>query len=721
MRPPTKRTRTPTEQDPSDDPSQPTPSSPPPAAPTTRRTTSTTHVPAPARPIPTRSTTTITRSTRGSFGLSHGSMPNVLGGPRASGSGGGGGMLLRTQSTPAIVSPTQVKAWASAAAGGSGGRAGKGDDGPEEMAGPSGRRFGKGKENIPPKREEEENEEGSRKRIRVARTSTGGRGRSGSVMSVRSESSGRHASLAPSTSFTDFSRPSGLPSPSPSPSSATTASFGSSSSDDVEKTPTKARATPRRKPPTTAGTGLPTPPPSSPSSSQETAVEQATDGIEHVHIEEERKTNPYKILKSYLRLSSVSTGTEQVIVGRAEEKEILHAYLGTEVVPVPGMYVSGPPGTGKTALVTALGREMACRGWQVVELGCMGLKVADMWKSLGAELGCGKDEKQVREWIEREGAQTFIILDEIDSLLPPSPALPPPATSHLLSKLFSLPLASPTIKLVAISNTLDLTLRARLVLPDGIQPQILPFKAYGSTEMTSIVAVRTQDYQVKVDTKAVELLARKVEAQNGDLRMCLGVLSSAVTLAENEYLKRLLTHPDLPLVKVSLPHILKAFTSHTQQLKAAAGSTTTSTSTTGKKIRSVPLQGKLVLVAMLVAKAKLTSTVAFTTTTLYNVYAEILSHKTSPIRPASESDYRDLLSNLEVLGLIACLKGKAGQASKIEWCVREDEIKDGLGLGMELGSGGLAEEEVGKIWEREWAKLERAARTAEAAPINVEL
>ena len=253
---------------------------------------------------------------------------------------------------------------------------------------------------------------------------------------------------------------------------------------------------------------------------------------------------------------------------------------------------------------------------------------------------------------------------------------------------------------------------------------------------------------VKVDAKALELLTKKVGAQNGDLRMCLGVLASAVSLAETEWLKKTLIADSIPYIKVSVPHAIKAFNSHTQQLRAAAGSMTASTSSTGKKIRSVPLQGKMVLISILVylsrtraglpgcptiSPTKSMSLEALSVASLYATYAHILSHHTSPFPAASESDYRDLLSNLEVLGLISLTttigpsgmsrssSGTTGRTrhnsgiSKIELCAREEEVKDGLGL--DASGKGSAEEEVSKVWEREDAKVQRAREKAAASAI----
>ncbi|KAK8847481.1 hypothetical protein IAR55_005339 [Kwoniella newhampshirensis] len=731
-------------------------------------------------------------------------LPGPSPAPSSSGSSSGrGGMLLRTQSTPTIASPTQLKA-STAAAGGGSGSTPKGGDGDMGLGGSGGRRFGKGKENIPPKKEDDREEGSSRKRLRVGSRgsysgSAGGRGRSGSVASVRSETtgSGRHSSLAPSSSASSIGSWGGarLPSPSPSQASFSAQSVETATSadpldllkdDDVDdfdldRTPTKARPVTRRM---ATGVFPPTPPPSSPSL-REVDIDSAAARVGLIRMQTDRseswedtdvemdggdskvKMNNYKQLKAFLRLSSTTAGAtvDQSIVGRDEEKTLLRAYLTHNDEKDVGMYVSGPPGTGKTALVTALGRQMTMEGWKVVELGCMGLKLADVWRRIGEELQCGNSEKDVKEYISQDTVKIFIILDEVDSLMPPPPSIAPPATSHLLTKLFSLPLSSSTTKLVAISNTLDLTLRARLVLPDSLQPQVLPFKAYGATDMTSIINARLASASVdgvKVDPTAVVLLGRKVEAQNGDLRMCLGVLGSAVTLAEAEWIKKLsiaaLSGEDkvVPMTKVAVGHIMKALTSYTQQLRAAAGSSTGgNVSATSKKIRSVQLQGKMVLMSMLVflsrvraglngcpaigngavtpptTPSKTPQTADITISNLYATYSHILSNVNSPFPPAAESDYRDLLGNLETLGLVsvassglmsrshsASSRGKSGSAGKVELCVREEEVREGLGL-LEGQSKGIAEEEVKRVWEREEGKVKRVKdKMAQASAVT---
>lgn len=184
---------------------------------------------------------------------------------------------------------------------------------------------------------------------------------------------------------------------------------------EIEKTPTKAR--PRAKAAARIDP-LPTPPPSSP-----TEMTEAVKRMELVRMQSDasittntsitsddtRPGNPYKYLKSFLRLSSSSnanasneaSSASDEIIGRAPEKHLLKTYLSSVEREV-GMYISGPPGTGKTALVTAMGRDLGRQKWNTVELGCMGLKTSDMWKRLaeGLGLGSGGTETEVMSHLE---------------------------------------------------------------------------------------------------------------------------------------------------------------------------------------------------------------------------------------------------------------------------------------------------------------------------------
>lgn len=186
---------------------------------------------------------------------------------------------------------------------------------------------------------------------------------------------------------------------------------------DNDKTPTKK---PRAR---SARYQMPTPPLSSPTEMTDAVkrmelVRMQSDAsinsiatessITSATSDDTRPSNPYKYLKSFLRLSSSSASdeTDRIIVGRAPEKHVLKQYLASQEAEV-GMYISGPPGTGKTALVTAMGRDLRFgrqdgqgQAWNVVEVGCMGLKPVDMWKRLAEGLACGGSESEVKAHIQ---------------------------------------------------------------------------------------------------------------------------------------------------------------------------------------------------------------------------------------------------------------------------------------------------------------------------------
>jgi cell division control protein 6 len=232
-------------------------------------------------------------------------------------------------------------------------------------------------------------------------------------------------SVAPSTSGSFGGRRPSRVSPSPSLSSTTSYSFDSATTAssatpfdpiDHDKTPTKRPISSRRT------RTLPTPPSSSPLFNadeievdstaqrfglvrmQSDTTEGDTDGCYDTETDEDvplKKKNPYKILKSFLRLSG-----DQEVVGREEEKNALMEYLNKGNEEDVGVYISGPPGTGKTATVTSIGRGLRKQGWEVVELGCMGMKVGDVWKRLGEAMNCGKTEEAVRAHLSRPGIKT---------------------------------------------------------------------------------------------------------------------------------------------------------------------------------------------------------------------------------------------------------------------------------------------------------------------------
>lgn len=354
-------------------------------------------------------------------------------------------------------------------------------------------------------------------------------------------------------------------------------------------------------------------------------------------------------------------------------------------------------------------------------------------------------------------SDSILVLDEVDALLPSKACS---TSNQILRALFTLPHhhGGLDLKLIAIANSLDLTVRKSVASVLGSHaPFNLTFKGYGAKEMTDIIKRRVQDCNealkincpdvlpAYVDDKAIELVGRKVEANNGDLRMCLGVLVEAVNAAETDWRKKATsagTGARIAPFKISLSHVLKALSSY-NKLKANAAATsgtsgvTSGSSSLANKVQSLNVQVRMILLAWLISKQRLnlglrpahiqmasasytsnsstTSTDTVSTEALYPTYTYVLSSASSPFPPASQPDFMDLLMQAEVLGLLSVeggdgltpskSKARRGRAKErvVELLVKEEDLKTALGIRKDAESETTIamDSEIRAIWNRE--------------------
>ena len=130
-------------------------------------------------------------------------------------------------------------------------------------------------------------------------------------------------------------------------------------------------------------------------------------------------------------------------------------------------------------------------------------------------------------------------------------------------------------------------------------PQLLNFNPYTVTEIIAILNHRLsilqttvqQSLQPLIDSRAIELCARKVAASNGDLRKALDVCRQAIELAEKEYMKgesRSENRADIErIVRVNLEHMNKV-------------TVATSGSSNVMKIRQLTLHQQLLLCTLFI-------------------------------------------------------------------------------------------------------------------------
>ncbi|KAG0215664.1 AAA ATPase [Mortierella sp. GBA30] len=262
------------------------------------------------------------------------------------------------------------------------------------------------------------------------------------------------------------------------------------------------------------------------------------------------------------------------LVGRATERETIRTFCRDHVLsPTAGsLYVSGQPGTGKTALLKEVMKEMelemeeASHDIRVMTINCMTVKdprlvYHKMLEELGHKtISSEKDAamKAVESLVlDRKSKVIYVtILDEIDQLLTKD--------QEVLYKLFEWSCTENSrLTLIGIANALDMTdrflprLKAR-----NCEPQLLNFNPYQVAEIREIIMDRLFSLQESdqgnaeqgekdgkaaasrprvaplMQRPAIELCARKVAAATGDLRKALDICRQTIEMVELETKKK---------------------------------------------------------------------------------------------------------------------------------------------------------------------------------------
>ena len=385
------------------------------------------------------------------------------------------------------------------------------------------------------------------------------------------------------------------------------------------------------------------------------------------------------------------------------------------------MYVSGPPGTGKSALVNDVIQDFqGIERVKIAYINCMSAKSSkDFYSKLTREFNDDNNDKadrdemgRLREMILPRGKTSdhvyILILDEIDHLLT--------FDLETLYTLFqwSLHLSSRLI-LIGIANALDLTdrflprLKAR-----NLKPRLLPFLPYTAPQITSIITTKLKslslpdattpvDFLPFLHPSAIQLCSRKAASQSGDLRKAFDIIRRTIDLIETETKQKhqsdltanaLLSSPsktplsDNPNLSCPKRNFLtltaslatltpltapRATIAHVSRVSAAALSDDVS-----QRLQKLNLQQKAALCALIyhqkasrkVAKTRFgtscKSSLAPTIKILYETYCT-LCRREDALHPLSNTEFGDILGGLETLGLL-------GE----EICGRDLSRKEGL-------------------------------------------
>ncbi|KAK2609013.1 Origin recognition complex, subunit 1 [Conoideocrella luteorostrata] len=253
--------------------------------------------------------------------------------------------------------------------------------------------------------------------------------------------------------------------------------------------------------------------------------------------------SPFQIARSRLHVSSVPTS----LPCREGEFSLVYSHLEAAISDGTGncIYISGTPGTGKTATV----REVIARLEEAVgsdELDDFifveinGMKITDphqsytlLWEALRAERA---SPAQALDLLEREFSNPsprrvpcVVLMDELDQLVTKNQAV--------MYNFFNWPtLRHSRLIVLAVANTMDLPERT---LSNKISSRLgltrITFPGYSHEQLMKIIESRLEGASGDVvDSDAVQFASRKVAAVSGDARRALDICRRAVEIAESD-------------------------------------------------------------------------------------------------------------------------------------------------------------------------------------------
>uniref|UniRef100_A0A8C2DV00 Cell division control protein n=1 Tax=Cyprinus carpio TaxID=7962 RepID=A0A8C2DV00_CYPCA len=386
------------------------------------------------------------------------------------------------------------------------------------------------------------------------------------------------------------------------------------------------------------------------------------------------KKSGYQSVKQALH-----TAVPERLLSREAERAAIVSFLENHVVAEKpsSLYISGAPGTGKTACLNCVLQEQKAllKGVQTVLINCMNLRSSHaIFPLLGERLGVpkGNSEARLEKLLTSSGPTVLLVLDEMDQLDSKS--------QEVLYTIFEWPyLPNSRVCLIGIANALDLTDRIlpRLQAKPHCRPKLLNFPPYSREELNAIVQDRLTQVSGEgvLDAAAVQFCARKVSAVSGDARKALDICRRAVEIVEADDRSKMASEPAAgPKVsRVSVPQVARVLTE-------VYGDRMASSSGDGE---SFPLQQKL-LVCCLLLIGRNGKSKEVQLGKLCEVYSKLCKQR--QVGGVGQSECLSLCSLLESRGIFTLKKAKEARLTKISLKIEERDVENALKDRTLLGS-----------------------------------
>ena len=254
-------------------------------------------------------------------------------------------------------------------------------------------------------------------------------------------------------------------------------------------------------------------------------------------------SSPFQLARHNLHVSAVPA----TLPCREDEFASVYAHLEAAITDGTGacIYISGTPGTGKTATVREVVAQLDA-SVQAEELDDFifveinGMKVTDphqsyslLWEAIH---GDRVSPSHALDLLEREFSHPsprrvpcVVLMDELDQLVT--------RNQSVMYNFFNWPaLRHSRLIVLAVANTMDLPERT---LSNKISSRLgltrVTFPGYSHQQLMKIIEARLEGVPGNiVDPDAVQFASRKVAAVSGDARRALDICRRAVEIAEDE-------------------------------------------------------------------------------------------------------------------------------------------------------------------------------------------
>lgn len=335
------------------------------------------------------------------------------------------------------------------------------------------------------------------------------------------------------------------------------------------------------------------------------------------------------------------------------------------------LYISGPPGTGKTATLTRIISDpKLAKKLKMVYVNCTSISsVGGIYRKICEELMLsvgGSTEKNylaaVEEYLKRKHKTVMLVLDEIDQLASNK--------QTVLYNIFEWPARKGSnLILIGIANALDLTdrLLSRLQARCELKPHLIQFLPYSKQQLVNILKNNLQQNQKAemFNDAALNLLAAKVASTSGDARRALLLTRTLVESTDNEHRQE-----QKKSKGVKSPPKAVQIRSVVSTLNQVYGTTQTMTDD-----EAFPLQQKLLVCALLLL-LKASKNKDITVGKLHQVYKAVCAKQN--LQSVDQTEFNNLCSLVETRGILRVQGKKEPRLNRVQLQWDEEEVHNVL-------------------------------------------